>query len=108
MTIWSRFCAAPQRAEATVKPMIETRNTCLRPKRLASQLVVGVMIAAAMMYEVRTHVIWSAEAETEPAMCGSATLAMVWSSTVITIAPMIEIKTMARFGVGAATGCGAA
>ena len=36
-------------AEAVVKPMMDTMNTALRPKRLASQLVVGVMIAAAMM-----------------------------------------------------------
>ena len=36
-------------ADATVKPMMETMNTALRPKRAASQPVIGVMIAAAMM-----------------------------------------------------------
>jgi len=45
-------------------------------------------------------VIWSAEAETDPAMCGRATLAMVWSSTVMIMASMIEISTMVRLGVG--------
>ena len=49
MTISCRFCAAPHMAEATVKPTMETRKTCLRPNRPASQPVVGVMIAAAMM-----------------------------------------------------------
>ena len=49
----------PHSAEAQVKPMIETRNSGLRPKRSASQPVSGVMIAAATMYEVSTQVIWS-------------------------------------------------
>ena len=38
------------------------------------------MIAAAMMYEVSTQVIWSCVADSEPWMRGSATLAIVLSS----------------------------
>jgi hypothetical protein len=70
----------PHSAEASVKPMIDTRNSGLRPKRSASQPVSGVMIAAATMYEVSTQVIWSCVAERLPCMRGSATLAMVLSS----------------------------
>ena len=48
-TISTRLPAMPHRAEAMVKPMIETRNTSLRPNRAASQPVTGVMIAAETM-----------------------------------------------------------
>jgi hypothetical protein len=58
----------------------------LRPNRPASHPVSGVQIAAATMYDVSTQVIWSAEAETLPCMCGKATLAMVESSEFITVA----------------------
>src|SRR5579863_6005648 len=41
-------------------------------------------------------------------MCGRATLAIVWSSTVMIIAPMMEIITIGRLGAGWASMCGAA
>jgi len=47
----------PHSAEASVKPMMETRKSGLRPNRSASQPVNGVRIAAATMYEVSTQVI---------------------------------------------------
>jgi len=85
-----RLVAMPHSPEAMVKPMIEICISRLRPIRPASQPVSGVMIAAATMYEVSTQVIWSAEAETLPCMCGSATLAMVASSEFITVAAITE------------------
>ena len=85
-----------------MKPRIETMNTFLRPKRPASQPVIGVMIAAATIYEVSTQVIWSAEAETLPAMCGRATLAIVVSSEFITVASMIEAVIRPRLATPAA------
>jgi len=41
-----RLLAAPHSAEASVKPMTETRKMCLMPNRPASQPVSGIMIAA--------------------------------------------------------------
>ncbi len=46
-TIWSSDVASPQRAEATVKMKIETRNTLRRPSSPASQPVRGIVMAAA-------------------------------------------------------------
>ncbi len=40
--------------------------------------------------------IWSAEADTDPAMWGRATLAMVVSSAVMMVASMIEMVIMPR------------
>ncbi|WP_239025829.1 hypothetical protein [Sphingomonas paeninsulae] len=48
------------------------------------------MIAAATMYDVSTQVISSAEAETLPWICGSATLAIVLSSEFMTVAAITE------------------
>jgi hypothetical protein len=45
-------------------------------------------------------VIWSGEADTDPAMRGKATLAMVESSTVMIVANMTETVTMPRLIVG--------
>ena len=43
--------------DATVNPTIDRRKTLLRPIWPASQPLNGVMIAAAMMYEVSTQAI---------------------------------------------------
>ncbi len=43
--------------DAMVNPTMENRNTFLRPICPASQPLNGVMIAAAMMYEVSTQAI---------------------------------------------------
>ena len=59
------------------------------------------MIAAATMYEVRTQVIWSWAAPRLPCMLGRATLAMVVSSTCITVASMIETVISPLCGTGA-------
>ena len=48
-TIWVRFWARPHRADATVKQATDTRKTFLRPNRMATAPVRGVMIAADTM-----------------------------------------------------------
>ena len=48
-TISAMLVATPHSIEATVKPAIETRNMVLRPIRIDSQPVSGVMIAVATM-----------------------------------------------------------
>ena len=58
-TICGSDCAAPHSIEATVKPIRQVRNSRLRPKRKAIQPTGAVMIAAAVTYEVSTHVISS-------------------------------------------------
>ncbi len=95
-TISNRLVAAPHSIEAMVKPTIEIRNRSLRPIRPDSQPVIGVMIAAATMYDVSTQVICSWDAETLPWMCGRATFAMVVSSAFIRVASMIEIVIGSR------------
>src|SRR5208282_4572365 len=91
-----RLVAAPHSAEAMVKPTTEEKNTHLMPKRLASQPVSGVMIAAATMYDVTTQAIWSCEHEKLPCMCGSATLAIVVSTPCIKVASIIDAVIMTR------------
>ncbi len=66
-TPWSRraatICASetlsPHNAEATVKPITDTRKTLFWPNRSTIQPVNGVAIAAATMYAVNTQAIWS-------------------------------------------------
>src|SRR5262249_42707709 len=91
-----RLAAAPHNAEASVKPTTEMRNTYLMPKRLASQPVSGVMIEAATMYEVTTQAIWSCEQDSEPWICGSATLAIVVSTPCMIVAQVIDAVIAAR------------
>ena len=49
MTISSRFCAAPQAIEAMMKPSTAIRNSGRRPMRSASQPVIGIATAEAMI-----------------------------------------------------------
>ena len=56
------------------------------------------MIAAATMYEVSTQVIWSCVAESDPWMCGSATLAIVLSSACMIEASITETVIRPRCG----------
>ena len=48
-TICSMDCAMPHSTEAMVKPATATTNTRVRPKRVVSQPVGAVMMAAATM-----------------------------------------------------------
>ena len=74
---------------------------------LASQPVIGRMIALATRYDVSAHVASSIVAERLPAMCGSDTLTTVVSSTSmkvanITATAMIHGLTCAVLGVASA------
>ncbi len=57
---------------------------------LASQPVIGRMIALATRYDVSAHVASSIDAERLPAMCGSDTLTTVVSSTSMKVANITE------------------
>ena len=58
----------------------------LRPNLLASQPVIGRMIALATRYDVSAHVASSVVADRLLAMCGSDTLTTVVSSTSMKVA----------------------
>jgi len=64
---------------------------------MANQPTGAVMIAAAVMYEVRTQVISSKLAEKLPCIYGSATLAIVWSNDCNSVAPMADAVIIATF-----------
>src|ERR671922_2041699 len=83
--------ASPQKNEAVVKPMNEAISRCLRPKLLASQPVMGRMMALATRYEVKVQVASSVVAERLPAICGSETLTTVVSSTSMKVLDMTAI-----------------
>ena len=87
-TIWSSVWASPHSIDAPTKPTMARMNSRLRPSLAPSHAVSGVAMAAATMYDVRTHVTVSAAAPRLACMCGSATLAMVESSTVMNVASM--------------------
>jgi hypothetical protein len=104
-TISVSVAEIPHSTDASVKPATDTRNTFFRPKRSTSQPFSGVAMAAATMNDVSTHVIWSCDADSDPCMCGRATLAMVPSSAWMIVASMIEIVIMVRLmGAAAVTG----
>ncbi len=95
-TICANDPATPHSTDASVNPAMETRNTRFSPNRSVSQPDKGVAMPAATMYEVRTQVIWSCEADRLPCMCGSATFAIVPSIAWITVASMIDSVIMRR------------
>jgi len=63
------------------------------------QPVAGMTIALAARYDVMTHDVSSTLVESEPCMCGSATLVTLVSSTCITATTMTE-KVSSHFRVG--------
>ena len=67
-TICANDCATPHSIDAIVKPRMQQMNSGLRPNRTASQPTGAVMIAAAVMYDVRTQVISSELAEKLPCL----------------------------------------
>src|ERR1700720_2402457 len=73
----------PHNNELKVKREIQMRKTRFRPISDTSQPVIGRTIAFETRYEVRTQVLSSLLAPMFPAICGSATLAMLVSSTSI-------------------------
>src|SRR5438132_7556424 len=89
-----RLGARPHRNDEAVKPATDAISRRLRPKTLASQPVMGKMIAFATRYEVSAHVASSIEADRLPAMCGSDTLTTVVSSTSMNVANITETATI--------------
>src|SRR5215203_4277232 len=90
----ARFGAAPQRNEASVKPVVDSISRFLRPKRPASHPVIGRMIAFATRYDVSAHVASSVVADILLAMCGSDTFTTVVSNTSIKVANMTAMATI--------------
>src|SRR5947208_3418400 len=86
-----RFGASPHKNDDAVNPATELISRRLRPNTLASQPVIGRMIAFATRYEVSAHVASSIEADRLPAMCGSDTLTTVVSSTSMNVANITEM-----------------
>ena len=82
--------ARPHRNDAAVKPTTDSISRRLRPNVLASQPVIGRMIALATRYDVSAHVASSIVADRLPAMCGSDTFTTVVSSTSMKVANITE------------------
>ncbi len=80
--------ASPHRNDATVNPVTDNISSRLRPKRPASQPVMGRMMALATRYDVSVQVASSLLADRLPAMCGSETLTTVVSSTSMKVLDM--------------------
>jgi hypothetical protein len=73
--------AIPQSRELNVNSARQMIKNRFRPKRDTSHPVIGRMIALDTRYDVRTQVLSSLLAPMFPAMCGSATFAMLVSRT---------------------------
>src|SRR5262245_48265566 len=94
ITSEARFGAMPQRNDASVNPVVDSIRRFLRPKRPASQPVIGRMMALATRYDVNAHVASSVVADMLLAMCGSDTLTTVVSSTSMKVANMTAMATI--------------
>src|SRR6202046_3285757 len=100
-----RLAALPQRTEATVNMKMQTMKKRFRPKRLASQPLIGRTMALDTKYDVSTQVLSSLLEPRPPAMYGKATLAMLVSSTsmnaaIATTTPMSQGLNFGRHGSG--------
>src|ERR1051326_7731189 len=82
--------ASPHRNDDSVKPTTDIISRRLRPNMLASQPVIGRMMALATRYEVSAQVASSIVTDRLPAMCGSDTLTTVVSSTSMKVANITE------------------
>src|SRR5208282_839844 len=83
-----------------------------RPKRLASQPLIGRTMALDTKYDVSTQVLSSLREPRPPAMYGRATLAMLVSSTsmnaaIATTTPMSQGLNFGRHGSGGTSRSGA-
>src|SRR5580692_12920598 len=76
-----RLQATPQSRELSVNKAMQIMKNRLRPNIPTNQPLIGSTIAFDTRYEVSTQVLSSLLAPRSPAMCGSATLAMLVSST---------------------------
>src|SRR5215470_10499882 len=82
--------ARPQRKDEAVNPTTDSINNRLRPNMLASQPVIGRMMALATRYDVSAHVASSIDTDRLPAMWGRETLTTVVSSTSMKVANITE------------------
>src|SRR5579872_6629505 len=89
-----KFGANPQQNDATVKPVTDIIRSRLRPKKFASQPVIGRITALATRYDVKTHVASSTDADMLPAICGSDTFTTVVSSTSIKVLNITATATI--------------
>ena len=71
-----------------MNPVTDISSRRFRPKRPASQPVIGRMMAFATRYDVSVQVASSLLADRLPAMCGSETLTTVVSSTSMNVLDM--------------------
>src|ERR1700720_4437135 len=76
-----RLQATPQSSELSVNKAMQIMKNRLRPNIPTNQPLIGSTIAFDTRYDVSTHVLSLLLAPRSPATCGSATLAMLVSST---------------------------
>src|SRR5713101_5709404 len=95
-----RLGAKPHRNEEIVKPATEAMSRRLCPKKLASQPVMGKMMALATRYEVNAQVASFGVEESDPAMWGSDTLTTVVSSTSMKVLVITVMATIHGFTSG--------
>ena len=88
----------PHIIEVMTKPEIAAMNNLRRPNLSASQPVSGVAIADAAMYGASTQVLVSVAAPRLASRCGTATLAIVESSTCMKVASMTTMVIASAFG----------
>src|SRR5262249_53343748 len=82
--------AIPDRNELVVKITVQIRKNRRRPNRAESHPVAGMTIALAARNDVMTHDISSIPADSEPCMCGRATLVTLESNTCMTVTIITE------------------
>src|SRR5580704_2161709 len=92
----------PHRRDATVNSRMHSMKNRLRPNAVASHPLIGSTMAFETRYDVNTQVLSSLLAPRSPAMCGSATLAMLVSSTSMNAAS----DTTTAISQGLTAGCG--
>ncbi len=86
-----RLGARPDRKELTVKRVVQIRKSRRRPRAPVSQAVAGITMALAARYEVMTHDVSSTLVDSDPCMCGRATLVMLVSRTCMTVMSITEM-----------------
>src|SRR6266566_5316172 len=96
--------ANPQRNDDAVNPVTAISSRRLRPKRPASQPVIGRMMAFATKYEVKVHVASSTVADKLPAIWGNDTFTTVVSSTSMKVLDMTAIAISQGLISGRGTG----
>src|SRR5262245_39775243 len=95
ITSQARFGAKPHMKDEAVNPTTANISNRFLPNKLASQPVMGRMIAFATRYEVNAHVASSGVTERLPAMCGNETFTTVVSRTSMKV-PNITATAMSH------------